>query len=132
MSTGSDFWGVEDLDPLLTFLEGDSEELTALSQALMRRFTMPRGALWYAPGEGLDLRMFLSDLIPPQVVEQAVAAEARKDERVDDCTCTIVVQQDQSWVISINPQTTTGATYTLTVAVSQVSVQLLSAQPSAT
>jgi phage baseplate assembly protein W len=82
MTLGSDFSGVNDLDFALTFLEGEEQERLAFIQAIQRRLSTPRGALFYDPSYGLDIRTFLSDNLSTKVMQGIIAAEIRKDERV--------------------------------------------------
>jgi len=89
MSLGSDFSGVNDLDFALTFLEGEEQERLAFIQAIQRRLSTPRGALFYDESYGLDLRTFLSDNISPAVMQGIIAAEIRKDERVANSEVTV-------------------------------------------
>lgn len=132
---GSDFSGIFDLDPNLTFLSGDSSapfpnSLNALTQALARRLTTPNGALPYSPSYGYDIRELISSTVLPSVAEPRIEAECRKDERVDDCTCTITVTgsgTDKVWSIKINPKTSTGDTFSFVLNVSAVSVSILTA-----
>lgn len=124
MSLGSDFSGFDDLDPRLTFLEGDANEITACAQAVARRFITPRGGLFYDQSYGLDLRAFLSDTANPDLVAKQICAEARKEQRVTDCAASITVNGD-TWTVVINPSIDTGRSFTLTLAVSAVTVELL-------
>lgn len=127
MSFGSDFAGVDDLDANLTFLEGDKAEMTALAQATARRLTTPRNGLFYDLSYGEDIRSFVSDSIPPALVSKMLSAEVKKDQRIRDCTTVITVVGD-TWTVIINPTATTGQSFTLTISVSSVTVELLSIQ----
>jgi phage baseplate assembly protein W len=89
MSLGSDFSAVDDLDFALTFLEGEEHERLAFIQAIQRRLSTPRGALFYDPSYGLDLRNFLSDNLSPKVMQGIIAAEIRKDERVENAEVSV-------------------------------------------
>ncbi len=124
MAYGSDFAGVTDLDARWTFLEGEKDEALAFVQAVARRYVTPRAGNPWDAAYGLDLRSFVSDTASPAFVQQAINAEARKDERVSDCSSTIVVSGD-SWTVQIRCTSSTGATYAFTLAVSKVSVTLL-------
>lgn len=125
MSLGSDISGVEDLDPNLTFLEGEEEEKLAFTQAIARRFVTPQGGLWYKPTYGLDLRSFLADTIRPEIVEAAISAQARLDERCVNCSATITVQEDGNWKVDIFPVTEDGQEYQFTFLVTTEKVSLL-------
>jgi hypothetical protein len=121
---GSDFAGVTDLDPQMTALDGASGK--SLTQALARRFDCPRRGLFYDQTYGLALSQFVLDIIDPKVAEQAIISEALKDERVARCLCAITPQLDGSWKIQINPQTESGATYSLVFTASATNVTLIS------
>jgi hypothetical protein len=124
---GTDFAGVEDIDANWTFL-GDGNSIVALTHALARRYMTPRGGLFYDQSYGLDLRSFISETYNPSTVETMIAAEARKDERVDDATATIAVTghgPEKTWRVSIVGQTTSGEAFSLVLAVSSVTVALL-------
>jgi hypothetical protein len=127
MSFGSDFSAVDDLDQFLTFLEGETNERTAFMQAIARRFTTQRYALFYDQTYGLDLRLFLSDSIPAVTVEGLICMEARKDERVRDCAASINVFGD-TWEVSIIVTAVDSDEFTLTISVDAVSATLLSAE----
>lgn len=75
---------VSDITP--TLKRAASEDV-ALAQAIARRITTPRGKLWYAPDYGYDVRRWLGASDPPVgSIAAAISSEARKDERVEDCT----------------------------------------------
>lgn len=132
MDYGSDFSGTEDIDALWSFYETTTQKITALTQAIARRFVTPRGGLFYDQSYGLDLRSFVSDTAEPASVEAMIAAEARKDDRVDDCKASIVATGglgNQSWNVQINCISNSGEPFALTLAVSAVSVSLITAGP---
>jgi hypothetical protein len=125
---GSDFAAVEDFDANLTFLEGDAGEARALSQALARRLSTPRGGNPFDPAYGLDIRGFIADIVSAEDAEAQIENECRKDERVDDVTCTITVSgegTDAIWTVNILCTATVGKTFNLTLEVSAVTVSLL-------
>ncbi len=124
MGFGSDFSAVDDLDPLLTFLEGDTDDVTALIQAVARRYITPRGGLFYDPAYGLDLRLFVGSTYSPAQIESLTAAEARKEERVSDCSVT-ATPIGETLKIEIRCTSNTGATFDFTLEVSKVTVTLL-------
>jgi hypothetical protein len=129
MSLGSDFSGVDDIDSALTFLEGEEPQQIAFAQAIARRFEIPSEGLWYDPNHGLDIRTFLVDQMPSQVVEGLIQAEAKKDERCTSCSATIekinAGTVNESWNLKIVPTATDGKTYELTMAVTTATVSLL-------
>lgn len=124
MGFGSDFSGVEDLDANLTFLSGDQPEALALAQAVARRITTPRGGLFYRQSYGDDIRNYISDTANAGIVAQQVSAEIRKDERISACD-TQITAVGETWMMVIGCTASTGATFTLTIAVSAVTVTLL-------
>jgi hypothetical protein len=121
---GSDFSAVEDVDPYLTFLDGALLPL-ALTEALARKFDVPRGGLFYDPAYGLSLSQFLLDSIDTQIAEQAIVGEALKDERVASCKALITVQPDGGWKIQINPKDEAGKEYELVFLAGPSKVSLL-------
>jgi hypothetical protein len=127
MTYGSDFAGVDDFDAFMTILEGEDETL-ALMQALARRVTTQRYALFYAPTYGTDLRSYIADIEDSTIVAGALGIECRKDPRVADAKATIVVNgsgADVSWVVSIVVTPQEGPTFTLTLAIDDVSIEIL-------
>lgn len=128
MGLGSDFDGVEDLDEFLTFLSGDESEIVAYMQAIARRYSTPRFGLFYDANYGLDLRMFLADTFPRETVQGLIEAEARKDPRTKDASAAITDAPDGGWLVEIKLTTQTAGAGTLTLAVSSVSVDILSAE----
>lgn len=124
MSLGSDFSAVDDLDANLTFLSGDVPEELAFAQALVRRISTPRGGLFYRQDYGLDVRELIGDTANPAIVAKQIAGEIKKDQRVTSSTCSILAI-GETWQISISATAQSGVTYTLTVNVSQVTVDLL-------
>jgi phage baseplate assembly protein W len=125
---GSDFSAVEDFDANWTFLEGDAGEALALTQALARRLSTPRGGLFYDPAYGLDIRGFIADSVSPADAAAQIENECRKDERVDDAKCTITASGEGAstvWTVDIRCAATTGKVYNMTLEVSRLSVTLL-------
>lgn len=77
---GEDFGGVDDIDANLSIVTG----LTALTQALARRLSTPRGSLFYDSEYGTDIRQWQDAGAPSdREIEQLVERECLKDERVD-------------------------------------------------
>lgn len=115
---GSDFSGINDLDFALTYLEGEAAEELAFMQAIQRRLSTPRGALWRHPSYGLDLKTFLSDNISTSVAQGVIAAEIRKDERVENAVVEVTVSDLGVWTINMSVKALTQQaferTFTLT------------------
>lgn len=128
MGFGSDFSGVDDLDPTLAFLTGDADERVALAQAIARRLSTPRGGLFYDPAYGYDLRQLISSTSDPTTEEQKIEDECTKDERVKSATVSITVighGPQKTWQIEIECTTNDGTKFVFTLSVSSVTVQLL-------
>jgi hypothetical protein len=127
---GSDFSGIDDLDAFMSVLEGGDNETVALMQALARRVTTQRYALFYAPTYGTDVRTYLADIEDPTVVAGALGIECRKDPRVADARATITVTgsgADTVWTVAIVVTPQEGPTFTLTLEIGSVSVEVLNA-----
>lgn len=89
---GLDLDCVEDLH--ITLRAASSEKL-ALAQAIARRMQTPRGRLLDDPEYGYDLRRWIGTTDPPvALIEAAIASEARKDERVSDCSAIVTFDRD--------------------------------------
>ncbi len=73
-----------DLDPMFPLVTGRR----VLTNALARRFATPRGALFYDPSYGLDLREYVNEALAPADVadlQRDIEAQALADERVASC-----------------------------------------------
>jgi hypothetical protein len=131
MSLGADFAGVEDIDPAMTWLEGETNELLAAAQDFARRFLQPRGALWYSPNDCLDMRMFLVDVIPKEVAQNMLIAEGMKEPRVTNVEVTITELPDSpgNWKVEMKPTFSNESTFELTFNASPTKVGLISLGP---
>lgn len=125
MTLGSDFSGVDDLDFALTYLEGEDAEELAFMQAIQRRLTTPRGALWYDPSYGLDLRIFLADNVSTGVAQGVIAAEIRKDERVANAEVAISVDDLGKWTVDMSVTALTGENLELTFKIDSSKVEVI-------
>lgn len=83
---GSDLSAVDDIDANLS-LAFDSR--TTLIQALLRRMSAPRGALFYAPDYGIDLGAYVNTAKDPRQLEALIESELVNDERVNDVRATV-------------------------------------------
>lgn len=90
LDLGSDISAVDDIDANLSVCA--TAEL-AFAQALVRRITTPRGAIWYAPAYGYDIGAHVNTATDPAVIEAAAASELLNDERVNDAEVTITVTE---------------------------------------
>lgn len=110
----------------LTFSRTEVTGEAMMAQAMLRRFTTPRGALIQSPDYGYDLRQFLKASTPPaSVINGNVENEALKDERVSDVAAETNFN-DATGVLEI---TITGdgaeGPFDLTIGISDVTVELL-------
>jgi hypothetical protein len=117
---GVDLGGVLDVESTLV-LRMDRQ---ALSEALLRRLTTPRGSLFYDFDYGFDLRQFLSAPAPqPGYLEMQVRTEVEKDERVEG------VDVQSSFVgetLTVQLTVTDGdGPFNLTLEVTQLTVEFL-------
>lgn len=128
MSFGSDFSGIDDIDQFWTFLEGEEAEVTACIQAVARRYMVPRGGNPWDNGYGYDLRLLVGSSADPAIAETQISAEARKEERIAECIAKVTVSgptSGETWTIVIKCTMDNGLTFTLTLAVTAVTVVLL-------
>ncbi len=115
-----------DLDPMGAVVSG----LTALSQALVRRITTPRGRLLTDPNYGYDVTGELNDDVTTQQVAaigSAMDQEFLKDQRVFASLTTVTLASDGSLDTSSLIQSSLGP-FSLVLSVSQVSVAIIQAQ----
>lgn len=83
---GSDFSCVIDIDAGLSVVSGS----LCVAQAVARRWLCPSGGLWYDRRYGYGIQRFLAMTDPPvQQIASGLASEARKDERVEDCSAEV-------------------------------------------
>ena len=120
---GNDIGFSLDLDPLFLLASGP----VIVAQALARRFETPRGSLFYDPEYGMDLREFLNESLADSdllVIQTAVAAEARRDERVNSCSATVTLDRlSQTLTVKLALVLSTGP-FTLVMTVDSASVKL--------
>jgi len=116
---GIDISGVDDVSPNLGHVTGR----LALAQCCARRLLTRRGALWYDPNFGHDVRQYLSaPMFSPGQAAHACETELEKDERVDHAT---VVLQQQGAALSIRITLDDGAgPFSFTLSVSALRARL--------
>lgn len=88
---------VEDLDARCSLVTGRR----AIAEAVVRRWTTPRGRLGYDPDYGFDVRQYLNDDVDARtlaLIRSGMVAEAKKDERVLDVDVTITPPADGSGI----------------------------------
>lgn len=125
---GTDLFGVDDLDPMFSTVSGAE----AVAQALARRLITPRGALLDDPGYGYDLRGRLNAAVTSAgrlAIQSAVAAELRKDERVDDVQVTVLFEPATNSLRVDGVVFGAFGPFRLTLSVDAVSVSLLEVVP---
>ena len=125
---GTDLSCVNDLTPTLD--EVDPNSVRAVGEALVRRFTTPRGKLPDALDYGLDIRGYCNrGLTVAQLRELAsqMRAEARKDDCVDDATVTVTsAGATLNIALRVVPADPTLTTFDLTFAVTSAEVLTVS------
>ncbi len=124
---GTDFSAVDDIDANFS-LAPDAR--TAFVQALLRRISTPRGALFYAPDYGVDIGAYVNTSREPRQLEQILEAELLNDERVQDARATVTVTEaaemngGQGYEIALSLETDEGP-FSLVLDVSAVTGALL-------
>lgn len=105
--------------------------LPNLAEAIARRYITPRGALWYAPGYGLDLRRYLNEAMTPELLEEMrilVEQEAEKDPRVLLAEARVALEPGHRVRVALRLETDEGP-FDLVLSVDRVSVEVLNAYP---
>jgi hypothetical protein len=121
---GTDFSCTTDLDTTLSTVSGPM----VVVEAVVRRWSTPTGALLGDPNYGFDLSAYCNADVAPRDIAQLVSslnAEAEKDERVLECTSSAVLGSDDVLTVTANLTLLDGETFTLVLAVSAVTVELL-------
>lgn len=83
----------------------------ALAEAFARRLTTPRGALWYAPAYGTDLRQFVLRRDTPALryaVEAAVEAELEKEGLVLEARAVVRAVAPRELTVTVEADTADG------------------------
>ena len=121
---GTDFSCVEDLETTLSTVSGPM----VVVEAVVRRWSTPTGGLLGDPNYGFDLSAYCNADVTPRDVAQlsdSLNAEAEKDERVLECTSTVTLATDGTLSVTANLTLLDGEEFTLVLAVSAVTVELL-------
>lgn len=125
---GTDINFLGGLDPLLGLVSGTDN----LGQALVHRFITPRGGLFYDPNYGTDLRAYVNDTMDAgklAAVKADAQAEAIKDERVLSCLASATFDfKTKTLTVEMAVQTAAGPFF-LVVAVTSLTVELLTFAP---
>lgn len=122
---GTDFGGLDDLDPLFSVVTGPA----AVRLAVGRRFLIPEESLEWAPDEEtIDLREWLGEGLTAAeldgVLRSQVAAVAEADERVDASRVSLTLRDDGALFVSIECATAEGP-FTLTLLATAAKVVIL-------
>jgi hypothetical protein len=116
---GTDFHSFPDFDFNLSTISGPP----LVVEASMNRLRTARGGLWYDRDYGTDVRQFVNSSASPKSIARAVETEVEKDERVASASAT-VTREGQNILIVLRITTASGA-FTLTIAVSALTVDLI-------
>ena len=124
---GRDFQVLGGVNPAFPLISG----YTNLGQAMAMRLQTPRGGLWYDQDYGTDLRGWLNAAITGPVQAQLVGAiqsECLKDDRVQACTASVVVDRASSTMtVTINTVTAQGP-FSFILAVTSATVAIIESQ----
>jgi phage baseplate assembly protein W len=107
------------------------EGLANLGEALVRRLITPRGGLFYDPTYGWDLRRYINEVLDEATeyeMKVLVEQELEKDPRVYRATVESVAKDLRRIHLDVLVETAAGP-FRLTLTVSDVSVEVLRAQP---
>ena len=121
---GTDFSCTADLETTLSTVSGPM----VVVEAVVRRWSTPTGGLLGDPNYGFDLSAYCNADVSPRDIAQlttSLNAEAEKDERVLECTSTAVLGTDDVLTVTSNLTLLDGEEFTLVLAVSSVTVELL-------
>jgi phage baseplate assembly protein W len=100
-----------------------------LVAALVRRLQTPRGGLFYAPDYGTDLRAWLNESFTSQrifTLRAAVVAECEKDPRVESVLCRATYDSAAELLTVEIQGTAADGPFELVLAVTALSVEVLS------
>jgi hypothetical protein len=118
---GKSILGILDIDADLSFGEGN----LALAHDIARRLVTEPGGLTDSPGYGYGLQLLLSSTVDAPSVERRIAEQCLQDERVRDVEVSVTQDEAEKTItVGISLQTADGP-FEFTLAVSQLSVELL-------
>lgn len=126
---GLDLWCTDDLLAELRPVSG----VMLLAQALIRRWTTPRGMLLDDPGYGTDVRENMNETVDESTIDRMrseLRSEALNDERVAECTVTAAVYTQSTGKVRFTVEITVhdGSLFSLVLDVSAVSVDLITVE----
>lgn len=125
MNLGTDIGAIPDLTWQVR------EGFANLREALLRRLITPRGALWYAPNYGLDLRQYVNEALTLEVLEEVrilVEQECEKDSRVLLAQAEVHPEPQNRLVVRVRAETDAGSVE-LVARVDRVRLEVLNAYP---
>ena len=117
--------GVVDCDPYFRRITGNE----AIAHAVIRRLVTPRGSLSWDPHCGFDVRAYLNAPINRQILgflQGAIKAEALADERVATADVSVSFNDLTSKLTVTLTLTAGDGPFTLVLAVSALTVSILS------
>lgn len=121
---GIDLDCLYDITPSLSLTSGPDN----LAKALARRLITPRGALFYDPDYGLDVREYLHagvTAVELATLPEAIAAEVEKDPRVQSCEASTVFDGRETLVIKLRVTPSAGPHQLIIVTVTDQSISAL-------
>lgn len=123
---GTDIAATTDTAPVWGIASGTVN----LAYALIRRLGTPRGALFYDPDYGTDLRAYVNRRVNSAITNRLpsdISAECDKDERVQSTSATVSFSsQTRVMTTAILVEPIVGETFSLVLAATAVTVDLLS------
>jgi len=99
-----------------------------VAEAVMRRWSTERGTLPYDPDYGTDGREMIGESLDVAKIgewQSALASEALKDERVEDCDVAITYDRASETAIVTASVTTAAGPFRLVASIDDLTVQLL-------
>lgn len=124
--TGPNAQGIIDMDPMLRRVTGRD----VLSQSLVRRQTTPRGTVVDSPNDCFDVRSWVSDGMTQAQLQQlsnVIRTELLRDQRVQDCQVQVSYNTGTSALTVVENIQSGYGPFSLTLAVTAVTVQILEA-----
>ena len=121
---GTDFSCTTDLDTTLSTVSGPM----VVVEAVVRRWSTPTDGLLGDPNYGFDLSAYCNADVSPRDIAQlssSLNAEAEKDQCVFECLSTVSLMRDGTLTVTANLTLLDGEEFTLVLAVSAVTVELL-------